>query len=134
MSNKTSFLGLSLLDTSSEKTTNFKAWSRGINFHQEGEKNDFEIIDEFAQHIYGKSGTLILVTSSWDLDNKKYECTIEDFGDKDALFLTPTTSADKVLLQQTEIFVEQDGDKIVFTAVEVPTQNISMNYFISRGN
>jgi hypothetical protein len=44
MSNKTSFLGLSLLDTSSEKTTNFKDWSRGINFEQSGQ-SDFEKID-----------------------------------------------------------------------------------------
>jgi hypothetical protein len=75
-----------------------------------------------------------LSAAAWDLDNKKYECTIEDFGDKDALFLTPVASADKVLLQQAEIFVEQSDNKVVFTAVTVPTQNISMNYFISRGN
>lgn len=133
MSNKTSFLGLSLLDTSSEKTTNFKDWSRGINFEQSGQ-SDFEKIDRFAQHIYGKSGSVTLSAAAWDLDNKKYECTIEDFGDKDALFLTPAASADKVLLQQAEIFVEQNDNKVVFTAVTVPTQDISMNYFISRGN
>lgn len=81
MSNKTSFLGLSLLDTSSENSTHFKDWSRNINLEgDEDNKSDFQKIDEFAQKITKDLEERPAGVSSWnDLEDKPFgETTTED--------------------------------------------------------
>ena len=132
MSNKTSFLGLSLLDTSSEKTTNFKDWSRGINFEQDGQ-SDFEKIDKFAQHIYGVSGVATLTASSWNAETLQYKLTVDALGNADAIFFSPADTASKEKMENANCFVQCEGKIVTFTATEVPTENIALNYFISRG-
>lgn len=74
MSNKTSFLGLSLLDTSSENSTHFKDWSRNINLEgDEDNKSDFQKIDEFAQKITKDLEERPAGVSSWeDLEDKPF--------------------------------------------------------------
>lgn len=74
MSNKTSFLGLSLLDTSSENSTHFKDWSRNINLEgDEDHKSDFQKIDEFAQKITKDMEERPAGVSSWeDLEEKPF--------------------------------------------------------------
>lgn len=74
MSNKTSFLGLSLLDTSSENSTHFKDWSRNINLEgDEDHKSDFQKIDEFAQKITKDLEERPAGVTSWnDLTDKPF--------------------------------------------------------------
>ena len=74
MSNKTSFLGLSLLDTSSENSTHFKDWSRNINLEgDEDHKSDFQKIDEFAKKITKDLEERPAGVSSWeDLEEKPF--------------------------------------------------------------
>lgn len=74
MSNKTSFLGLSLLDTSSENSTHFKDWSRNINLEGDADhKSDFQKIDEFAQKITKDMEERPAGVSSWnDLTDKPF--------------------------------------------------------------
>ncbi len=134
MSNKTSFLGLSLLDTSSENSTHFKDWSRNINLEgDEDHKSDFQKIDEFAQHIYGVSGVATLTASSWNAETLQYKLTVDALGNADAIFFSPADTASKEKMENANCFVQCEGKTVTFTAIEVPTENIALNYFISRG-
>lgn len=83
MSNKTSFLGLSLLDTSSENSTHFKDWSRNINAEgTEENKSDFQKIDEFAQKITKDLEERPAGVSSWnDLEDKPFGEIGSNVGD-----------------------------------------------------
>ena len=83
MSNKTSFLGLSLLDTSSENSTHFKDWSRNINLEgDEDHKSDFQKIDEFAQKITKDLEERPAGVSSWnDLEDKPFGEISSNVGD-----------------------------------------------------
>jgi hypothetical protein len=83
MSNKTSFLGLSLLDTSSENSTHFKDWSRNINLEgDEDHKSDFQKIDEFAQKITKDLEERPAGVSSWnDLEDKPFGEIGSNVGD-----------------------------------------------------
>ena len=134
MSNKTTNLGLSLVDTASESSMTFNDWRRGINAKGTGTtKSDFELIDEFAGHIYGRRGTITLAVASWNTSQKTYAVTVADLGATDAIFFAPKTNADQDQLNKSRCMVSADGNTVQFTAEKIPTAKIELNYFISRG-
>lgn len=134
MSNKTTNLGLSLVDTSAESTVNFAQWRRGINSVGTAEsKSDFQIIDEFAGHIYGVNGVAILSAEAWDSSTQSYTLSVEELGENDAIFLTPASLTDKTTLEDAGVFVSTGKKSITITATKVPVIDINLKYFIARG-
>ena len=134
MSNKTPNLGLSLVDTSSENNTNFRDWSRSINQECTGEsKSAFQKIDDFAGHVYGKNGQIDLLAMAWNKTSNKYTVTINDLGSADAIFLSPFDVASRDALNDINCFVSSEGKVVTFLADKVPSVDIKLHYFISRG-
>lgn len=123
-------LNLPLLDSDDEK---FSDWSASINKYNTGtdNKSAFERIDEFAGHIYGRSGTLTLAVNDWS----DGACSLElaELGEKDAVFITPATKADAELMTAAQFFAEADGCTVTFTVQETPSEEINLKYFIVRG-
>jgi hypothetical protein len=134
MSNKTTNLGLSLVDTASENSVTFADWRRNINAKgTSSEKSDFELIDEFAGHIYGRSGTVSIAAANWNTSTKTYTVNVADLGATDAIFFAPKTSADQDQLNKSRCTVTANGSAVTFTVAKVPATKIELNYFISRG-
>jgi hypothetical protein len=134
MSNKTTNLGLSLVDAASESSVKFADWRRNINAEGTSDnKSDFEIIDDFAGHIYGRSGVLTLTASNWDKTQKTYTCEVAELGATDAIFFAPSTSVDQDCLNKSKCTVNSEGNTVQFTAMTVPATDIQLKYFISRG-
>ena len=129
---KTTNLGLTLVDTANEAATTFQEWQRNINTNGSGnELSDFQKIDAFAGAIYGVSGNVTLAASSWN--DLVYTLTVNDLGDTDAIFFSPADAASKKSMEEASCFVAASGSVVTFTATIAPTEDIILNYFISRG-
>lgn len=131
---KTTNLGLTLVDLSNEASTTFQEWQRNINTNgDEDGLSDFQKIDKFAGAIYGVSGIATLAASSWNAETLQYKLTVDALGNADAIFFSPADTASKEKMENANCFVQCEGKIVTFTATEVPTENIALNYFISRG-
>lgn len=134
MSQKTPNLGLSLVDMASEAAVNFRDWSREINSEDAAEEGSaFQKIDNFAGHIYGRSGELTLLAADWDATTKTCVYTVKELGATDAIFFAPKTEADQEQLNKMRCSVTAKEASVSFSAKVLPEIDIQLTYFISRG-
>ncbi len=126
---KTTNLGLNL--TEDDQTT-FKAWRESVDgVGAEASPSNMQIIDRFAGHIYGQSGTFTLNASDWDGNN--YTVAVDELGETDALLVSGATAADQKKMGEANLFATASVGSVTFTAETKPTENITLNYFITRG-
>lgn len=129
---KTTNLGLELTTDSS---TPFEEWRKAQNGQGVGSPADPEsnaqIIDDFAGAIYGTSGAATLLSANWS--EGTYTLTVAALGTDDAIFITPSTAADKANIEAANFFVSASGTTVTITAETEPAVDIDIDYFISRG-
>lgn len=110
----------------------FDEWSKGINQNKSGEeKSAFQKIDEFAGYIYGVNGEFTVAPSAWT-DNA-YSIAVSEFGENDAIFISPSTEVDRDALNKAQIFAVASKGKVTFSVKAVPEAAINLKYFITRG-
>ena len=116
---------LSLI-TGQSDSTRFSSYTSVID-------QNFQKIDDFAGAIKGAGGTATIYAAQWS--SNTYTLSINDLGDNDAIFICPSTAADKLLMEDAEIFVNPvtNGHNVTITAETTPSSDISINYFITRG-
>lgn len=126
---KTANLGLNLTE---DESTDFSVWRESIDGNGETDKkSNMQIIDEFAGAIYGKSGTITLSAPRWS--GGTYTVPVPQLGADDAVFLTPSTQEDQIKAEGAGLFAQAKAGSITVTAKVTPAEDITMNYFISRG-
>lgn len=136
MSN-TNNLGLSLFDKSKESEVYFQDWSRKINGNGDGSTDnpfsDMQKIDAEFKRLYGTSGTITILASSWDASTRTYSLNVSDMNNDDAMFLAPSDINSKKALEEAGCFVSSNNNIITFTVDEIPASDITLTFRILRG-
>lgn len=83
--------------------------------------------------IFGTSGTVTLAAAGWDADNNSYTFIVNELGDTDAIFFKPSDLDDKGALDEADCFITNNGQTVTFYAATIPTSDINLTYFVSRG-
>ena len=129
---KTEFLNLEI---TTDDTTKFENWRKSING---GEGSNAIILDNFAKTIsqkveanIGEGGAIVLPLSEWVGNTLTIQ--FEGISDDDGIFFGPTTLVDKELSEAAGLFLSSNDDEIEFVCLEMPIDDISLNYFIVRG-
>lgn len=97
-------------------------------------KNDENLskIDAFAGKIYGKSGSFTILAGNWS--DKTYTVSLVDLGENDCVICQPNGRANKTIADEAELFLDSvNGTNLTFSVSNVPSNDIELNYFITRG-
>lgn len=133
----TNNLGLSLFDKSKESEVYFENWSRKINGNGDGSTDnplsDMQKIDAEFKRLYGTSGTIEILTSSWNTATRTYSVNVSDMNNNDAILLTPSDINSKKALEEAGCFVSSNNNTVTFTVDKVPTSNLTLTFRILRG-
>ena len=90
------------------------------------------LIEESAtKATKGKHGTIAIAPSAWSDTTATMRITA--LGANDAIVLTPHSLEDRALLRACDPFISCEAGSITLTASEVPTQTITLDYFIWEG-
>ena len=85
----------------------------------------------------GKSGFVEIAASDWSVTDEGITATKElaDIGDNDLVLFSPSSSADKESVMESDLFIlpENIGNTVTFYAAKNPTGTITLFYFITRG-
>ena len=81
--------------------------------------------------VLGTSGTVTLTVASWT--DGVCTLTVDEMGENDAIFFTPSTKADKTALEDADVFIGTAGQTVTLEANTTPTADITLDYFITRG-
>lgn len=126
---KTTNLGLNL---TTDDSTEFEVWRESIDGNNEiSDKSNMQIIDEFAGDVVGKNGTFTLLANSWV--NSSQSVSIPILKNTDLLTVVGATQADQDLLSAAQLFGTTNNGSVSFISENVPTSNITVKYFISKG-
>lgn len=79
----------------------------------------------------GVSGQITIETTDWS--SNVATKTFADFGAYDLITFYPATATDKESASAFDIFVSASSPAVIFTATTTPTDDITFNYFITRG-
>lgn len=148
---KTTYAGLEL---TTDLSTDFGTWQKSINGEGDGTtdnpKSNMQLIDDTMQSmyndmvsvygevtakinaIYGTSGEVTLTSSAW-ASNNTYTLSLTQLGANDAVFFSPVSATDKTALETANVIISASTGTVVFTALAIPSEDISLNYFIARG-
>lgn len=96
-----------------------------------------EDILETINNNLGVRGSLSIYSNNWNNNTYSKDVLSLDGGDllldgKGAILLTPQTNTDKTNIQNADIFTHISNNKLIFTAVTTPTNNITFDYFILK--
>lgn len=85
------------------------------------------------ESVKGTSGTITLLAANWS--NNNYTLSLAQLGASNALFVTPSTTADQEAASNAGIFFDPNpqGITVTVTAETTPSTDISFEYFIARG-
>ncbi len=106
------------------------------------DENGNVIVEYYAtktevESVKGVSGQITLTINelgySQETQMRQYETTIEGFEENDAIFFTPMTRADKTIIENGDLFIGTDGNKVIFEASQTLTKSFTLNYFIVKG-
>ena len=126
---KTTNLGLNL---TTDDSTEFEVWRESIDGDNAStDKSNMQIIDEFAGDVVGKNGTFTLLANSWV--NSSQSVSIPILKNTDLLTVVGATQADQDLLNVAQLFGTTNNGSVSFIAENVPSSNITVKYFISKG-
>ena len=85
------------------------------------------------EEVFGLAGEVEIKISGWIKNS--YSAIIPTLRDEDAVMITPATVEDKIALECAGLFVvpEVSGGVVNMTVDTLPTVNIKLLYFITRG-
>ena len=129
---RTSNIGLNLTEN---MNTEFSDWRASIDGNNAvGDLSNMQIIDAAFGTIEGKNGTATLPSASWTSDsNPSLTVSIAGLRSVDMLFVQGSTAADQELMDEAQLYATSTTGSVTFYAKVKPTSNISIKYFISRG-
>lgn len=121
-----------LKESVSANTTSLETLEETVGDNADAVNDLQEDIATVKNEVLGVSGTLTIKASDWS--NKTYTVTLGQLGTNDAVFFTPTTASDKDAIDTAGgAYTTTSGSEVTFTVATVPTADISLDYFIARG-
>nr|DAI55033.1 MAG TPA: hypothetical protein [Caudoviricetes sp.] len=95
------------------------------------------IVVKEVQEALGKAGSITLLESEWLQESGStsyYQTKNFAVNDGDAVFFTPATLGARNIVNDTRLFINSTTTGVVvFTAFTQPAGNLTLNFFIARG-